>query len=370
MKRTYITTLDELQEALYYEESCNFIFWKIDFSAIEDRALSIRFKDCIFVACYMPESIKNHVEEHNLIIPNLRIPYRIPNHLYSSEDLYSGYKHGNPETFENCYDQKIYKHYLKKGKEITPDTELKDSFGRVLHDYAISSLLHEFLDEYDPKRVVGVMGGHGILRTADSYRKIVLISRKLTEDGYLMVSGGGPGAMEATHLGAWMAGRSDEEVEEALAMLALSPSFKDLEWLDTAFSVIERFPQDKYVSLGIPTWLYGHEPATPLASHIAKYFDNSIREDGILTIAKGGIIFTPGSAGTMQEIFQDATQNHYLSYGYASPMVFMGRDYWTNEMPVYPLLTSMMERGKYKNLLLDLVDDVDEVVKSIKSFIE
>ena len=86
--------------------------------------------------------------------------------------------------------------------------------------------------------------------------------------------------------------------------------------------VRERFPQDRYESVGIPTWLYGHEPATPLATRITKYFDNSIREDGILTLAKGGIIYTPGSAGTLQEIFQDAVQNHYLSFGYASPMVF------------------------------------------------
>ena len=66
--------------------------------------------------------------------------------------------------------------------------------------------------------------------------------------------------------------------------------------------------QTKYVSLGIPTWLYGHEPSTPFATHIAKYFVNSVREDTILTVAYGGIIFTPGSAGTLQEIFQEAVQ--------------------------------------------------------------
>ena len=183
-----------------------------------------------------------------------------------------------------------------------------------------------------------------------------------------MLSGGGPGAMEATHLGAWLAGRTAEEAEEAIKSLAAAPSFKDSGWLQTAFEVMRRYPQKEFVSLGIPTWLYGHEPSTPFATHIAKFFENSIREDSILTLAFGGIIYTPGSAGTMQEIFQDAVQNHYLSFGFSSPMVFLGQKYWTEEMPVYPLLQHLMETGRYKNLLLTLTDDIDEVENVLDSF--
>ena len=122
------------------------------------------------------------------------------------------------------------------------------------------------------------------------------------------------------------------------------------------------------MSLGIPTWLYGHEPSTPFATHIAKFFENSVREDSILTLAYGGLIYTPGSAGTMQEIFQEAVQNHYLSFGFASPMVFMGKQFWTEELPVYPLLEQLMNSGKYKNLLLTITDDLDEIVTVIKDF--
>ena len=129
-------------------------------------------------------------------------------------------------------------------------------------------------------------------------------------------------------------------------------------------------PSSQYASLGIPTWLYGHEPATPFATHIAKYFENAIREDSILTIAKGGIIYSPGSAGTMQEIFQDAVQNHYLSFGYASPMIFLGTDYWTKEMPVYPLLQQLMQNGRYKNLILSIGDEIEEIVESALVFLK
>lgn len=183
-----------------------------------------------------------------------------------------------------------------------------------------------------------------------------------------MVSGGGPGAMEATHVGAWMAGRTKEEVDQAMEKLSASPSYSDAGWLDSAFSVIDEFPQNNYNSLGVPTWLYGHEPATPFATHIAKYFDNAIREDGILTIAMGGVVYSPGSAGTMQEIFQDAVQNHYLSFGYASPMVFLGKKFWIEEMPVYPMLHQLMEKGKYRNLLLSISDDEDAIMNEILNF--
>ena len=70
----------------------------------------------------------------------------------------------------------------------------------------------------------------------------------------------------------------------------------------------------------------------------------------------------------MQEIFQEAVQNHYLSFGFASPMVFLGKHFWTYEMPVFPLLQQLMEAGKYKNLLLTLTDDIDEVIDILINF--
>lgn len=285
--------------------------------------------------------------------------------LYTPETLYAGYRVGEPDSYADCYDSRVYQHYLKKGK-ISQD--VRETLARTLHDHAITHALYEMLGAYDERRVVGIMGGHGLLRTDEAYCEIVRISKRLTEMDFLLISGGGPGAMEATHLGAWMAGRTEEELDEALDLLQKAPSFKDREWLDTAFQVRQRFPQEHFKSLGVPTWLYGHEPATPFATHIAKYFENALREDGLLTIAKGGLIYSPGSAGTLQEIFQEAVQNHYLSFGYASPMIFLGVDYWTEEMPIYTLLDHLMKKGKYKNLLLTLTDDEHRIVDTLEKF--
>ena len=264
-----------------------------------------------------------------------------------------------------CYDMEVYQHFLSKGKHTDDEMEM---LARALHDFAIGHYLDEFLNGYDPRQVVGVMGGHGVLRTSAEYRQVVELSKELTERDTLMVTGGGPGVMEATHLGAWMAGRPMAEVDEALKILSEAPGFKDEGWLQTAFEVIRRYPQERYHSLGIPTWLYGHEPSAAFATDIAKYFDNSIRENTILTVAFGGIVFTPGSAGTMQEVFQEAVQNHYLSFGYASPMVFLGRKFWTEDIPVYPFLEQMMQEGRYKNLQLKLTDSSHEVVEELLRF--
>lgn len=295
------------------------------------------------------------------------VPYDVSRkRLYTAHELYAGFDMNEPASFDTCFDTCVYKHFIAGGKRADLAVE---SLARTLHDHGIHLAMDEFFRSYDSHRCVGIMGGHANLRTSTAFRQVAVISKRLTEMGFYMLSGGGPGAMEATHLGAWMAGRTQAELDDALATLSDAPSFHDAGWLATAMQVIERYPQEHgYVSLGIPTWLYGHEPTTPFATHIGKFFENSIREDSILTLAYGGIIYTPGSAGTMQEVFQDAVQNHYLSFGFSSPMIFFGTEFWTQEMPAYPFLQNMMQTGKYKNLRLSLTDNSDEIIAQLVSF--
>ena len=49
-------------------------------------------------------------------------------------------------------------------------------------------------------------------------------------------------------------------------------------------------------------------------------------------------------------------------------MIFLGEHFWTEEIPVYPLLDHLMKTGRYKNLLLSLTDDVDAIVDTLTSF--
>ncbi|MBO4803673.1 MAG: hypothetical protein J5503_03920 [Muribaculaceae bacterium] len=287
--------------------------------------------------------------------------------LYTAEELYEGFNPDNEETYDTCFDSAVYQQYKALGQHVPSVREL---LARSLHDHSIHTALARFFQEHDHRRSVGIMGGHALLRTDAMFSEIAHLSKQLTQQGFVMLSGGGPGAMEATHLGAWMAGRTENELDDALQILSEASSFKDTGWLRTAFEVIRKYPQERFVSLGLPTWLYGHEPSTPFATHIAKFFENSLREDSILTLAFGGIVYAPGSAGTLQEIFQEAVQDHYLSYGYASPMIFLGRRFWTEEIPVYPLLEHLMDTGRYKNLLLSITDNTADILNTLQDFRE
>ena len=347
----------------------HYVFQYIDFNKVPQYvAAGHRFSDCCFLGCEIPSQMEDSIGSSCLVFPRMgRVYSAFKSGLYNGESLYKGYDPGNEESFGNCFDSRVYADYLQKGPH---SHNIKESLGRALHDHAILDAMNDFLSHYDEKQVVAIMGGHALLRTEEAYRKVVHISKTLTEKGMIMASGGGPGAMEATHFGAWMAGRSDKELEDALSMLASAPSFRDEGWLRTAFEVRKKYPQDKFRSLGIPTWLYGHEPATPFATDIAKFFMNSVREDILLTIAKGGIIYSPGAAGTLQEIFQDAAQNHYKTTGCVSPMIFLDKAFFTEEVPVYPLLKDLVDRGKYNPLLLSITDDAEEVIRDILAFRE
>ncbi len=99
-------------------------------------------------------------------------------------------------------------------------------------------------------------------------------------------------------------------------------------WARAGLEAVQDLP-DSGRSLGIPTWHYGHEPPNPFASAVAKYFRNAIREDVLLEVSHHGIVFLPGAAGTVQEVFQAACTNYYATARDVAPMVFVGREYWT-----------------------------------------
>ena len=295
-----------------------------------------------------------------------KVPFIVdPQEMYSASQLYAGLDLREPATFSQCYDQQVYNHFLSQGK--VTDNPL-EALARNLHDFCIMQSAKRMLARYDKCKVVAVMGGNAMRRDEMAYEKIARISKGLTEQGSLMVSGGGSGAMEATGFGAWMAGRGEDEFADALSRLKAVPAQEDVDYLQVSFSIIRDYPQTQYSNLSIPTWLYGHEWTSPFATHIAKLFENSVREDTLLTIAYGGIVYAPGRAGTIQEVFQEAVQNHYLTFGFASPMVFLDTEFWSKTTPFYPLLVDLLEKGIYKNLLLSLTDDVEEVIRIIRDF--
>jgi predicted Rossmann-fold nucleotide-binding protein len=206
------------------------------------------------------------------------------------------------------------------------------------------------------------MGGHAHDRGTPDYVAAARLGRALAREGLTVATGGGPGAMEAANLGAYLAPFDDDVLDEAVALLAPVPAFgtSTTLWARAAFEVLRRWP-DGGPSIGIPTWFYGHEPPNALATHIAKYFKNAIREDVLLHLCDAGIVFLPGRAGTVQEVFQDACENYYAAPGALAPMVLVGVDHWTEELPAWPLLEALAA-GRPMARRVHLVDSPADVL--------
>ncbi|RYZ39596.1 MAG: hypothetical protein EOO72_09025, partial [Myxococcaceae bacterium] len=351
----------------------NVILQGLDLRAWGDALLKTDLTGTVFLGCLLePVTLQQVLARGAMVFPPFSglpyCPYR--GGLYTPEELYAGFDPTRPDTYADTLDARIYAHWNSRGGAHPPS--ILETLAQRLHDQAISDALEEaLLDQGRPRRVVAIMGGHSMLRGQEAYRSVAELARSLARLGFFLVSGGGPGAMEATHLGAWFASRPDEDLDAALAVLARAPSYKDRDWLARAFEVRALWPLLDATamgdSLGIPTWLYGHEPPNPFATRIAKYFANSVREEGLLTIARGGVVYSPGSAGTVQEIFQDACQNHYNTVGVISPMLFLGREFWMKTRPVYPLLEHLAQGHEYARHLL-LTDSKEDIVQALVRF--
>lgn len=329
------------------------------------------FRGCLFLSCRLTPAQAGHLTTTGatVIRDDDDRPYTAHRaHLYTPEELFAGFDPVAGAGYDETLDARVYRHWVATGRQYP--AMIDETLARRLHDHSITDALHEAIDGARP---VAIMGGHGLERRDPTYASVARIARSLARSGHLMLSGGGPGAMEATHLGVWMANFDDGELDAAIELLAPRPpgapdghEYADPDWLDRAFVVRERWslPADRYESIGIPTWMYGHEPPNAFATRIAKYFANSVREEGLLAIATYGVVFAPGSAGTIQEIFQDAAQNHYVSFGPASPMVLLGAQYWTERHPVWAVLESLATGREYRDLIT-ITDDERQVVDEI-----
>ena len=320
----------------------------------------------IFLGCQFPEdlSICDLQGKGASVFPRFKAlpfnPYRPE--LYTREELMEGWTREK----DRSVDKQIYDHFVKHGKK---DPDIVEALAERLHDHAIddglTDLLEGRIEKDGKKRVVAVMGGHGTGRDDESFKKVAHLTRRLTKEGYFIASGGGPGIMEAANLGAYLADLTKEELDTVLKSLEASPKYDRKGYVEAAQKVIDQYPTG-HSSLAVPTWFYGHEPTNLFSAHVAKYFSNSIREDGLLAIARHGIVFAPGSGGTTQEIFQDACQNHYATFGEISPMVFLGKKRYTEDTMLWECLKNLAEGRDYKRYL-HLSDEVDEIVEFIKA---
>lgn len=338
----------------------------VDLSSRLAQILGVSCVGATFLGCRLVGDALEHVVDGGAVVfPQLPAipfdPYRP--HLYVQGELLAGWMPGVASSFdEDALDSRIYAWSARhpKGQPLP----VLDALARRLHDHAIDDALGAHLGEHPD--VVAVMGGHSMRRDDPSFRTVAELGRAMAREGWHVATGGGPGAMEAANLGAWLAPQRDGALDDALGLLTAELDYRNADaYLSAGQAVLDRFTGGAE-SLAVPTWFYGHEPTNQFATHVAKYFANSIREDGLLALATRGVVFSPGSAGTTQEVFQDATQNHYAVFGTASPMVFLDRGFWTDTLPAEPLLRTLAADRPYASLI-GSADSAHEAMKFLRN---
>lgn len=266
--------------------------------------------------------------------------------LYTADELY------DTTAYAGSLDQRAHVWALQPPSP-------RDSLVQALHDHAVDEALTDWLAG---RSLVGVMGGHALVRGEAAYADAARLGALLGR-GHTVATGGGPGAMEAANLGGRLSQEPEAVLTEALERLAAVPSYHPSvdAWVVAARPVMTLGDSP---TLGIPTWFYGHEPSNVFATAIAKYFRNALREAILLQICDAGIVFLPGAAGTVQEVFQDACENYYAAEASVAPMVLVGGSYWTSTVPVWPVLQALA-RGRAMEQHLHLVETADDAARLI-----
>ncbi|PRB68591.1 LOG family protein [Arthrobacter sp. MYb213] len=340
---------------------------RVDLQTRDSVLGALDLADCLFIDCVFSSHGRALVEATGglCMSSGAQLPFDISERdLYTPYELYSGIKE---VPYAQVPDAQIYTYSQAKSplKFATDDMAMAST----LHDHHIGqAMLNAVYDGvFANTPMIGVMGGHAVQRGTQEFADAVKLGASLTRTGYSIVTGGGPGAMEAANAGAWLADYEPQDIVAALDILAQAPDairHRTL-WARTAVRVREQFPSKNH-SLGVPTWFYGHEPPNLFATHIAKFFTNSIREAILLEQSNGGIIVLPGAAGTVQEIFQDACENYYATGARVTPIVLVGDKHWREELPVWPLLQALAV-GRAMEERIALVDTVDEAVAFIET---
>lgn len=206
---------------------------------------------------------------------------------------------------------------------------------KVTDSWQIFKIMAEFVDGFEKLAKIGpCVSIFGSARTAkeNQYYKIAEdCARMLTERGYGVISGGGPGIMEAANKGAFEAGGKSVGLN-----------------IDLPF---EQF-HNKYID----------------RDKILEFDYFFVRKVMFMKYSQGFIVL-PGGFGTMDELFEALT---LIQTGKVArfPIVLVGKDYWSGLMDwVKNTMLNVENNIKEDDLnLYRLVDTAEEATEHIFRF--
>jgi uncharacterized protein (TIGR00730 family) len=216
----------------------------------------------------------------------------------------------------------------------TTDQRLLDSRGPTdwVHadPWRVLRIQAEFVEGFGTLAELGpaisVFGSARVQRDTPDYERARAVGSGLARAGYAVITGGGPGIMEAANRGAVDAGG---------------------------------------VSVGLGIELPFEQTLNPFVDigvHFRYFF---ARKTMFVKYARGFIVL-PGGFGTMDELFEAMTlvQTQKVT---AFPIILIGSDYWSGLLTW--LRETMVAEGKASEQdlhLFQVVDDVDEAVELIR----
>ena len=201
--------------------------------------------------------------------------------------------------------------------------------------WQIFKIMSEFVEGFEKMSKIGpCVSVFGSARTKPDNKYYILaeeIAYKLTQEGYGVITGGGPGIMEAANKGARRGGGKSVGLNIELPFEQKPNDFID---------------RDKSIDF--------------------HYF--FVRKTIFLKYSQG-FIGMPGGFGTMDELFESLTlvQTHKIA---SFPVVLVGKSYWTGLIEW--IKESMLAQEHNVNPddldLLTIVDTANEAVKHIVDF--
>ncbi|WP_313502151.1 LOG family protein [Kaistella carnis] len=225
-------------------------------------------------------------------------------------------------TFE--IDQKVQNSFKEKTWD---ETVTKDS-------WMVFKIMAEFVDGYEKMAKIGpcvsLFGSARLQEDDDRYKLAVEIAEKITEIGFGIITGGGPGIMEAGNRGAHQGG-------------------------------------GKSIGLNIDL---------PFEQHFNPYIDKGysidfdyffVRKVMFVKYSQGFIVM-PGGFGTLDELTEALTLIQTNKIG-RFPIVLVGSKFWSGLLHWFK--GTLVENGMIAETDLELfrvVDTADEAVAHIKAF--
>jgi uncharacterized protein (TIGR00730 family) len=211
----------------------------------------------------------------------------------------------------------------------------KGTDGDAVQSWRVFRIMSEFVQGFELLRDTGLAAtfwGSARLKPDDPYYKAAEeLAAKLAKKGFAIVSGGGPGIMEASNVGAFKVGGK---------------------------------------SVGLNIQLPFEQKLNPYTTHTLS-FDFFFSRKVMLTFASEVYVYFPGGFGTMDEFFEIITliQTKKIEQ---IPVVLYGKEFWE------PLLRFFEQEMLKKRKMIDagdlalfqVVDSVDEAYKYILKHVD